>query len=56
MTKEQLDKLRAISKRVREICPDMYGSIKFNLNPTRDYSNINIDQSISVNYRQVKGT
>lgn len=45
MTKEQLEKLHDIGKRIQEICPDMHGSIRFNLKPGRDVVNINIEES-----------
>ena len=41
MTKEQLEKLHIIGKKIQEICPDMYGSIKFNLRPGRESVNVN---------------
>ena len=41
MTREQLEKLHTIGKQIQEICPNMYGSIKFNLKPGRDSVNVN---------------
>ena len=42
MTKEQLEKLYIIGKQIQEICPDVYGSVKFNLRPGRESVNINL--------------
>lgn len=42
MTKEQLEKLHAIGKQIQKICPDMYGSVKFNLKPGRQSVNVNL--------------
>ena len=42
MTKEQLEKLHVIGKQIQEICPNMYGSVKFNLRPGRQSVNINL--------------
>ena len=41
MTQEQLEKLHDIGKQIQKICPEMYGSIKFNLRPGRDSVNVN---------------
>ena len=41
MTEEQLEKLYVIGKQIQEICPDMYGSVKFNLHPDRESVNVN---------------
>lgn len=45
MTEQQLAKLRIVGKQIQEICPDMHGSIRFNLKPGRDTVNINIEES-----------
>ena len=45
MTQEQLEKLRIIGKKIQEICPDMYGSIRFNLKPGREAVNVNFEES-----------
>ena len=45
MTKEQLDKLHLIGKKIQEVCPDMYGSIRFNLKPGREDVNVNFEES-----------
>lgn len=43
MTEEQLEKLHAIGKKIQEICPKIYTSIKFNLKPGRTDVNINLE-------------
>ena len=45
MTKVQLERLHNIGKQIQEICPDMHGSIRFNLKPGRDAVNLNIEES-----------
>lgn len=45
MTEQQLEKLRTIGKQIQAVCPDMHGSIRFNLKPGRDSININIEES-----------
>lgn len=45
MTKEQLEKLHVIGKEIQRICPDMYGSIRFNLKPGREAVSLNIEES-----------
>ena len=45
MTKEQLEKLHEVGKKIQRICPNMYGSIRFNLKPGREDVNINIEES-----------
>ncbi len=45
MTDEQLEKLRVIGKQIQKICPDTYGSVRFNLKPGRDSVNINFEES-----------
>ena len=42
ITPEQKKKLAEIGKQVRELFPNMYGSVRFNLCPTRELTNINI--------------
>ena len=41
MTKEQTEKLHTIGKQIQEMFPDMYGSVKFNLQPNRESVNMN---------------
>ncbi len=45
MTQEQLDKLYIIGEKIKEICPEMWGSIRFNLEPGRKLVKINIEES-----------
>jgi hypothetical protein len=45
MTEEQYEKLRVIGKQIQEICPETYGSIRFNLKPGRDSVNVNFEES-----------
>lgn len=45
MTKEQLAKLHEVGKEIQRICPQMYGSIRFNLKPGRESVNINFEES-----------
>lgn len=45
MTKEQLEKLHEVGKKIQRICPDMYGSLRFNLKPGREDVNLNIEES-----------
>lgn len=52
MTKEQLEKLNAIGRQIQEICPQMYGSIRFNLQPARKNTNINVEQSFILDYTE----
>ncbi len=52
MTKEQLEKLHVIGKQIQEICPNMYGSIRFNLKPARKNTNINVEQSFVLDYKE----
>lgn len=48
MTPEQKKKLTDIGRQVRELFPDMYGSVRFNLKPGRKESNVNIADTIEV--------
>lgn len=48
MTPEQKSKLSDIGKEVRELFPDMYGSVRFNLKPNRKETNVNIADTIEV--------
>ena len=45
MTNEQRQKLIEIGKEISKLFPDMYGSIRFNLNPNRRNVNFNLEQS-----------
>lgn len=51
MTAQQLEKLRIIGKQVQAVCPDMHGSIRFNLKPARKTANINVEQSFILDYK-----
>ncbi len=48
MTPEQKTKLAELSRKVREMFPDMYGSIRFNLKPDRKETNVNVADTIEV--------
>lgn len=48
MTPEQKKQLAEIGKKVRELFPDMYGWVRFNLNPSRKSVNVNIADTIEV--------
>lgn len=48
MTPEQKKELAKIGVKVREIFPDMYGSVRFNLKPGRKESNVNVADTIEV--------
>ena len=48
MTPEQKQKLAEIGKQVRDLFPDMYGSVRFNLKPGRKESNVNVADTIEV--------
>jgi hypothetical protein len=52
MTAEQLEKLNIIGRQIQKICPDMYGSIRFNLKPARRNTNINVEQSFVLEYKE----
>lgn len=48
MTPEQKKRLAEIGKQVRELFPDMYGWVRFNLNPSRKSVNVNVADTIEV--------
>jgi hypothetical protein len=51
MTSEQDNKkLAEIGRQLKAILPIFHGSVRFNLNPIRDYVNINLDQSVCLEY------
>lgn len=52
MTPDQLEKLHDIGKGIQKVCPEMYGSIRFNLKPTRKDTNINVEQSFILDYNE----
>ena len=45
-TPEQNKRLREMCKEVKEMFPDFYGSVRFNLNPKDKRFNINIVENI----------
>lgn len=48
MTSEQKRRLTKIGEQVRELFPDMYGWVRFNLNPSRKSVNVNVADTIEV--------
>ena len=44
MISEQDEKLAEIGRQIQKLLPDMFGSVRFNLRPGRDYVNINFEQ------------
>ena len=52
MTEEDKKKLIRACKLVKEVFPNMWGNVKFNLNPERQKININIEQSLIFNYNE----
>ena len=44
MTSEQDKKLAEIGRQIQNLLPEMFGSVRFNLKPGRDYVNINLEQ------------
>ena len=52
MTVEDEKKIIQAGKLVKEVFPDMYGNVRFNLHPERQKVNINIEQSIILCYNE----
>lgn len=52
MEQEDKKKLIKACKLVKDVFPNMYGNVKFNLNPERQKVNINIEQSMIFNYNE----
>lgn len=48
MTSEQKKQVARIGKELKALFPDFYGSLRFNLNPTRNDVNVNIEQSMKL--------
>lgn len=52
MTIEDKKKLIKACKLVKEVFPNMWGNVKFNLSPERQKININIEESFIFNYNE----
>ena len=48
MTPDQKKQVARIGEELKEIFPDFYGSIKFNLTPKRSGTNINLSSDINI--------
>lgn len=48
MTPQQKSELAKIGTQVKKLLPDMYGWVRFNLNPTRKGVNANVAETIEV--------
>ena len=52
MTPEDKKKLIQACKLIKQVFPNMYGNVKFNLSPERRKININIEQSFIFSYNE----
>jgi hypothetical protein len=52
MSKQERDRrLAELGKQVKALFPDMFGSVRFNLNPRKDTTNVNIEEAVLIENR-----